>query len=107
MEMKFVAADIPPIAAARIGLENGDHMADGQDSKHTIKGFTRAGRARPMPGAAKGRASGKASPTLSIGTTVVCAWCETLLVNGRTGVAYVVCSFCAPLVRAEMHGRMN
>ena len=80
-------------------------MADGQDREHTIKSHPRAGRARLMPIATKGK--GKAIPTMGLSTTVVCAWCDTLLVDGRTGVAHVVCSFCVPLVRAEMQGRLG
>lgn len=78
-------------------------MGNEPGSDHTIGGFKRSAANRPLPVVEKG---GNRQAQRR-GTTTVCAWCETLLVDGRNGVAYVVCSFCVPLVRAEMTGRMD
>lgn len=78
-------------------------VTDGRDSKHTIRGFRRDTPNRPMPISF----TAERGATTGLRTTVVCAWCDTLLVQGLTGVAYVVCSFCMPLARAEIHERLD
>lgn len=75
-------------------------VTDGRDSKHSIRGFRRDTPNRPMPVNFTGATAG-------LRTTVVCAWCDTLLVQGLAGVAYVVCSFCMPLARAEIHEHLD